>query len=255
MKILFIAAFLFLSSGCSDKIPVAENENISTKPSKGADNSTDTNANNWTKRPEESKINLDKRKELDVQNEKFRRIPEEFKYVDFENFNYPVTRLKNGEKEERNPKNPLAGGQTFTLSNVFYIDLSGDGKTEAVVMLYAVGCGASCNGGRDIIYFYSSKNGQAKLLDQIEMGSKSGGCSLKSFGVENKKIIIEQFGRCIKKSETDENQGYLCKFCVRDRTRTEYSFVDGKLRKQSVDVTEVSESDVMNYQAEISISE
>jgi hypothetical protein len=256
MKILFLTAALFLSSNCADRISAVKNKNVLVKQNVAIDNSNDVNANNRMRRTEEAaKIDHDKRKELDVQNEKFRQTPEEFKDVDFENFKYPITHLKNGKKDERNPKNPLAGGQTFTLSDVFYIDLNGDRKKEAVVMLYAVGCGASCDGGKNIIYFYSPENGKAKLLDQIDTGSKSSGCSLKSLVIKNKKIITEQFGRCLKKSDTDENQGYSCKFCVRDRTRSVYSFANRELRRESNDVTEITESDVMNYQAEISISE
>ncbi len=256
MKILFLIVALFILTNCANRISSIVNENVSIEPNATINNSNVVNVNNWTRIIEEAdKINKDKRKELDVQNEKFRQTPEEFKNVDFENFKYPIVSLENGEKDERNPKNPLAGGQSYTLSDVFYIDLIGDAKKEAVVMLYVVGCGASCDGGRDIIYFYSSQKGKTKLLDEIETGSKSGGCSLKSLIIKDKKIVTEQFGRCVKKSDSDENQDYSCKFCVRDRTRSIYSFANGELRRESNEVIEVSESDLMKYSPEINMNE
>jgi len=256
MKILFLILALSVLSNCTDQTSAFKNENVSVKPNATIDNSNGVNANNWTPRDgEAAKIDQNKRNELDAYNEKFRQAPEEFKNVDFENFKYPIVRLKNGEKDEHSPGNSLAGGQIFTLSDVFYIDLIGDPKKEAVVMLYVVGCGVSCDGGRDIIYFYSSQKGNLKLLDEIETGSKSNGCSLKSLSIKDKKIVTEQFGRCIKKSDADENKDYSCKFCVRDRTRSIYLFINGELHKESSEVTEISESDVMGYSPEISINE
>lgn len=256
MKILFLIIVLFFLFNCANRISYIRDENVSVKANAIINNSSAINANNRTRTVQEANnIDRDKQKELDAQNDKFKQTPEEFKNINFEDFKYPIVTLKNGEKDERDPKNPLAGGQSFSLSNVFYIDLTGDAKKEAVVMLYVVGCGVSCDGGRDIIYFYSSQKGKPKLLGEIETGSKSGGCSLKSLVIKDKKIVTEQFGRCVKKSDSDENQDYFCKFCVRDRTHSVYSFVNGELRKESNEVSDVSESDVMNYSAEININE
>lgn len=203
---------------------------------------------------QEYKVDQTKLQHLALQNEKFRQVPDEFKAVDFENFKYPHVRLKNGEYDDSDSNNPLAGHQSFSLGDVFYVDLNGDDKREAVVLISAVGCGASCDGGREIIYFYSSQNGKAKYLDSIETGANAGGCSLKSFTIENKKIIVEQFGRCVRDAAIDENKDYFCKFCVKDETRTVYSAGKSRLNKESSKITETGQINVMNSSALLSIN-
>jgi len=121
-------------------------------------------------------------------------------------------------------------------------------------MLYAVSCGGSCDGGRAIIHFYSSKEGKPKLIDWIETGSRSGSCSLKSFTIKNKKIFIEQFGRCSKDSRFEEDRLYSCKFCVEDLTRSVYSIKNAELVRESSEEIDTPETDVMNYLAEININ-
>jgi hypothetical protein len=96
---------------------------------------------------------------LNAENERFRQVPDEFKSVDFNNFEYDFGRLKDGEFEKEHSGKYARGGSRFSFDDVFYIDLIGDSKKEAVVFLYRVGCGGSCDGGSNIIYFYSSRNG------------------------------------------------------------------------------------------------
>ena len=73
-------------------------------------------------------------------NERFRQIPDEFRAVDFKNFKYDFGRLKNGELDSNQTKDRLDGSFMFTLNDVFYVDLIGDEKKEAVVFLYRVSC-------------------------------------------------------------------------------------------------------------------
>lgn len=215
------------------------------------------NANNWQKTESEANnIDNTKRDELEVQNEKFRQIPDEFKNVDFKNFRFPIAKLKNGEFEIFNPNKPTEGRQVFGLENIYYIDLNGDDIKEAIVFLYAVSCGGSCDGGRSIIYFYSSQNGKPTLIDTLEMGSRSSGCSLKSFALKDKKISVEQFGSCKENSTFEKDRIYTCKFCVKNLTRSDYHFEKNyKLIKDSVEEIETPEVDVMNYTSEIGFSE
>lgn len=203
---------------------------------------------------EANKIDNTKREKLDVQNEKFRQVPDEFKNVDFKNFKYPIAQLKNGEYEEIDEKHN--GGTTYYFDDVFYSDLNNDGASEAIIMLYAVSCGGSCDGGRSIIYFYSARNGQPKLIDTLEMGSRSSGCSLKSFAVKDKKIFVEQFGNCKEKSTFNKDELPSCKFCVKNLTRSVYHFEKNyKLVRDTVEEIETPETNVMNYSAEISIDD
>lgn len=201
---------------------------------------------------EADKIDEDKRQELEVQNEKFRQVPNEFIKIDFENFKYPYARLKNGKYEE---EDKYIGGTTYYFNDAFFINLYGDEKKEAVVMLYAVSCGGSCDGGRSIIHIYSARNGKANLVDFIEFGSRSSSCSLKSFSIRNKKIFIEQFGKCAKNVSHQENTLYSCKFCVKDLTRSVYAIKNHELIRESVEEIDTPETNVMNCSAEISINE
>ncbi len=78
---------------------------------------------------------------------------------------------------------------------------------------------------------------------------------MKLLKIINKKIHIEQFGRCTKNPSHEENRVYTCKFCVKDLTRSVYSIKNSGLVRESIKEIETSETDVMNYSAEISIDE
>ncbi|MDQ3713847.1 MAG: hypothetical protein M3388_16730 [Acidobacteriota bacterium] len=238
MKILFIILALVILSNCASQTSADKIENDTARPKPTVNNSNNANVNNWKPiQNEANKIDENKQKELDDQNEKFRQVPDEFIKIDFKNFKYPYARLKNGEYiEERKNR---SGGTTYSFDDVFFINLNGDKKKEAVVMLYAVSCGGSCDGGKSIVHFYSSEKSKPKLLDWIELGSRSGGCSLKSLKIVNKKIFIEQFGKCSKNSSYEENRVYSCKFCIKDLTCSVYTikipnFSESQVRKSKL---------------------
>ena len=251
MKIFFLISTLIAFSACINQTSADQLGNDATPPI--VDNANDVNVNNWKPRQNEAdKINQTKCKEIEIQNEKFRVVPNEFKNVDFENFKYPSARLKNGEYEEADK---FVGGTTYYFDEVFFVDLVNNGKKEAVALLSVVSCGGSCDGGSSIIHFYSSQKNKPKLLDWIGLGSRSGGCSLKSLKIINKKIHIEQFGRCTKNPSYEENRVYTCKFCVKDLTRSVYAIKNSGLVRESIEEIEMPETDVMNYSAEINIDE
>lgn len=250
MKYLFIFLALIFLSSCTDRISADKQEN---NPIRETPTSMSNSVNTNSFQPvEPEKIDQKRRDELDIQNQKFREVPVEFKDVDFENFKFPSVKLKDGEFEEINVDQ--MNGATYRLGEVFYVDLTGDIKKEAIVILWALSCGGSCDGGSETTYFYSSQNGKAKLLDFIQTGSRSSGCFIKSFAIKNKKLSIEQFGTCIKNSDYDENIVNSCKFCVKDLTRSVYVFNNqSKLVREFVEEIKTPETNVMNYFAEISI--
>lgn len=246
MKILFLILALMILPNCASQTSADKLGNGTPLPKPKAES-----VNNWKWIENEAdKIDQTKRKEIEIQNEKFRIVPDEFKNIDFENFKYPSARLKNGEYEEADK---YIGGTTYYFDEVFFIDLVNDSKKEAVALLNVVSCGGSCDGGSSIIHFYSSRKDKPKLIDWIGFGSRSGGCSLKSLKVINKKIHIEQFGKCTKNPSYEENRVYTCKFCVNDLTRSVYSIKNSGLVRESIEEIETPETDVMNYSAEISI--
>ncbi len=254
MKTFFLILILIFLLGCVGQSAADKSQNISFTQTPIANQTVDANANKFTV-VQDVKPDVDEatRKEIEVRNAQFEIVPDEWKKVDFENFKFPLTTLKNGENDERGKK--YAGGRSFSLSEVYYVDLTGDEKKEAVVFLYTLSCGGSCDGGRETIYFHKSSKGKAKLLDEIVTGSKSSSCSLKSFKVQNKKIILEQFGRCKTNTDYEENTRYSCKFCVKDMTRSVYSFDNSELIRKSSDVFETSEVNVMSYLYEVSIND
>ncbi len=244
---------LILLSGCTLQSVADKSQNISFVQTPNVNQTVDGNANKLTS-IQDAKSDIDEavRKEIENRNAEFEIVPDEWKKVDFENFKFPVTTLKNGENDERGKK--YVGGDSFSLSGVYYIDLTGDDKKEAVVFLYTLSCSGSCDGGSETIYFYKSSKGKAELLDEIATGSKSGSCSLKSFKVQGKKITLEQFGRCETDNNFEENARYSCKFCVKDMTRSAYSFDDLELNKELSEVFETPEVNVMNYLYKVNIN-
>lgn len=87
------------------------------------------------------------------------------------------------------------------------------------------------------------------------MGSKSDGCALKSLAIKDKKITVEQFGRCSKESNDKKRNVYSCKFCVKDLARSTYFINNTKLIEESRSTAEEPERDIVNYSAEVNINE
>ncbi len=141
----------------------------------------------------------------------------------------------------------------FDFNDVFFVDLTDDGKKEAVVLLWHVSCGASCDGGSGLFYVYSIQQSKTNLLWQFETGGLAYGSGLKSFRVKDKKITIEEFGRC---SDEEQKVNWQCssKFSAKNVVRITFSFNGKKFVQKSTEALLTPASNVMNYQPEISIS-
>lgn len=205
---------------------------------------------------------LQRLNELAPELEKFKIVPIEFSHVDFKNFYYESqvngdVRLKNGEYDESKINPEVMGNFMASLGGVYYVDLVGDNRKEAIVVVWYVGCGGSCDGGSQTIYLFSGENPKPKLLGQIETGCRSCGCFLRSLEIRNKKIILSQFGRCKKTTYDNENdyKESICKFCTKDLTSSIYSFNGRKLVKESTKVIDSTYFEIANYITEISIVE
>lgn len=186
------------------------------------------------------------------ENKRFRIVPERFAKVDFQNFKYPFGRLKDGELDTRDPNDPVAGGMTFSLTDVFYVDLDANENEEAVVLMTAVGCGVSCDGGATVVYLYSIDVRTPKLRGKIDFGSRSSGCSLKSLVIENSKFEVVQFGKC-KNGPYSDPTVPKCKFCASGETNSTWIFKGGNLRRTTVEEHAAPEVDTMNYVSTITI--
>lgn len=253
MKILFLIFTFLILSGCVSEATSVSEVNKTAQPTPTVENAN-SNSNNqysYTDYKVEQSL-LDK---LNEENEKFRQVPDEFKSVDFKNFKYDFGRLKDGELERNQTNDRLDGIFIYHFNDAFFVDLTNDEKKEAVVYLLRFGCGASCDGGAVHIYFFSSNDGEIRLIDTFESGSKSGGCSLKSITIRDKKIYLEQFGRCEKEQTYDKDNEYVCKFCAKDETHSTYSIVKSKLVRESIGTTETKSVNVLNSPTLISVND
>ena len=149
---------------------------------------------------------------------------EEFHGIDFTNRSYPYrfswgktinVPLKNG-RYEYNISNDRGW---FDLAHVYVTDVTGDKRPEAIVMLWHVGCGASCDGGSALFYIYSYRDGRLKQMWQYETGSLAYGCGLKSFAAKGTTLIVEQFGRCTRRNRNLNETSHTAKFEVKGVTR------------------------------------
>jgi hypothetical protein len=192
-------------------------------------------------------------------NDRYRVVPASFRYVDFSSRSYGRYSFS-GDKfnltlvdgEQTFPSPEGSGGETFSLRDVLYADVTGDYEPEAIVILSHVQCSGSCDGGSTLIYIYSySKSGLDKIWE-YETGSLAYGCGLKSFSVTRNTIVLEMFGRCSKPAGSYEGPA---KFMIADTTRLAFRFNGQRFVKQLTEFTAEPARYVGNYDAPIQISE
>jgi hypothetical protein len=170
-QFLFPALMLILWANCAShsvsKFPATPTLNTSTP-----ENSTAVSQGNSSETSNE------------VMSEK--EVPATFKGIDFKHLSYPTSfRKKYIPLHDGTYEIPGGtGGETFELEGVDYVDITGDGKKDAVVQLFWLSCGVSCDGGSHLFYVYSILRGQLKLMSRIETGSLGYTCGLRSFVVQ-----------------------------------------------------------------------
>ncbi|MDQ3820728.1 MAG: hypothetical protein M3362_24005, partial [Acidobacteriota bacterium] len=194
-----------------------------------------------------SKVEQAKRNKPEEQNEKVKIVPDAYKGIDFKNFTYPYQFPHDGKKINATLRN---GEYEFnfedergwlSFSEVYYADLTGDGSPEAIVLLWHVSCGGSCNGGSALFYVYTTQQNKLKSLWRCETGSLKYGCGLKSFSVKNKEVTLELFGRC--PDGLEESAGTMA-FLIKDTTRLTFRFIGRKFLEEKKEFISVPERDV-----------
>ena len=184
----------------------------------------------------------------------YRLESENFYNVDFWNFSYGVYTPPEGKPIALNLKHglkTLPDSGWFEIKDVFYKDLTGDRRAEAIVRLSHVSCNDdSCDGGSDIFYIYTRQGGKLKNIWRYETGSYAYGCGLKSFILGKKQIVVELFGRCPGQELEYPVQR---RFLVEDSTFKFFEF-DGRgfSKKQTEFIAELAR-DVTNYKPDIRI--
>jgi hypothetical protein len=190
-------------------------------------------------------------------NQKLPNVPQIFEHIDFKNYpyghykTYPGNRLKlrlkDGEHEYDYPDSDRGW---FAFGEVYYTDLTGDRSPEAVVLLSHVQCGASCDGGSALIYIYAAHRGKLQRQWRYETGSLAYGCGLKSLSMEDRKIVVETFGRCPRSAKDYPGSG---KFVIGDMTRSVFRFNGRRFTRRRLEFISTPERDVKNYTPEIRI--
>jgi hypothetical protein len=186
-------------------------------------------------------------------------VAENFHGIDFKNFSYPY-RFWNG----RNAHVPLKTGEHeydiktdrgwFRLSHVYLTDVTGDNRPEAIVMLWHVSCGASCDGGSALFYIYRFQNHRLKLLWQYETGSLAYGCGLKSFAAKGTTLTVEQFGRCTRRNRNLNETSLTGKFQVDGVTRITLKSNGSRFVAHKRKFFSTPERSVLNYEPQIDIA-
>lgn len=257
MKRLLILTIALTMANCAGH-PVSQTNNVAMSSSTATSDSSKA----------ASEVRDDPGKESE--NEK-KDVPSEFKNIDFKNFSYPMSidpamtpnlrrqtvKLTDGGYEYDDRK--VGGGARYQLDEVDYVDLTGDGRKEAIVQLSQLICGGSCDGGAEFFYFYSSAQAKATLLSRIETGSLGYDCGLKLFSLKRESLTLETFKACsfngtsIKPVYVKEEQGG--KFIANEFTRFTFKFKGGRFVLKKREVFPNPDRDVKNYPAKIEISD
>ena len=188
---------------------------------------------------------------------KAKRVADNFHGIDFNNYTFPYrfswgrnvrVALKNGKYEYDLNMEP----GWFSLAHVYVADVTGDNRPEAIVMLWHVACGVSCDGGSALFYIYSFQNRTLKPLWQYETGSLAYGCGLKSFAARGTTLTVELFGRCTQRNRTTSVTG---KFQVKDATRVTFQSNRARFVVRKRKFLSLTEQSVLNYEAQITVAQ
>ena len=188
-------------------------------------------------------------------NEKFRIVPSNFAHVDFKNRSYGLYRISSkatislnlidGEYEYSDGD----GGESFHLKDVYFTDVTGDERAEAIVLLWHVRCSVSCDGGSALILVYRTY-GSLKEIWRFETGSHAYGCGLKSLTLMKKQISVQLFGKCLKPESGYSGPG---KFLIGHTTLSNFRFSGERFVKRETEFFFAPVRDVKNYRPEIHI--
>lgn len=178
---------------------------------------------------------------------RYRIKTEDFYDIDFWNYSYGNYTLSDGKKIPLTLENSKLDvpdhPDSFGLKDVFYKDVTGDGRAEAIVWLSHVNCTGPCDGGSNLFYIYTVRNRKLKPIWQFETGSYAHGCGLKSLTISGKEIVLELFGDCTGKLE-DPGES---KFMVKNATFIHLEFDGRGFQQRASEVVETSPTHVTGY--------
>lgn len=245
IKIILLLGASLLLAGYADELSVSQ---LRVEPTPASQNSNQIVAGNLTplSGEESDAIDAAKQKEKEIQLEKLKQVPIELKNIDFKNFSYPTNdygtiRLKNNEYRFPYPDTPR-GGVSFGTFEVYYADLTGDGKKEAIVELDVVKCGGSCDGGSDFFYVYTVREKKPELIWHFETGSWAFGCGVKDLSITKGQLALDVYGRCDVKNKALDlkyRSDNLGKFSTENATQFIFGFNGARIvqKKKAFQIT------------------
>lgn len=192
-------------------------------------------------------------------NQQFREIPARWLPIDFKRRSYGSYKFSYGRRINLTLKN----GQYeygfkesqgwFSLTDVYYVDVTGDQIPEAIVDLSHVKCGdGSCDGGADLLFIYSINfEGELRELWQFETGSYAYGYGLKSLTLNSEEVQLELFGCCRESAMNYVSPG---KFLVEGLTKMGFRYTDKGFINKKIEFDSTPVTDVKNYRAEVHIN-
>jgi hypothetical protein len=184
----------------------------------------------------------------------YRIKTEDFYETDFWNFSYGPYTLPDGKKINLNLENsrlelPNNWG-SVSLKDVYYKDVTGDGRAEAIVWLKHVQCAGPCDGGSNLFYIYTVQGTKLKPIWQYETGSYAHTCSLKTLTISGRQLVLELFGHCTGSQQEDSGPS---KLMVNALTFVLLQFDGQAFRQQSKEVIETSPTNVSEYEPAVRI--
>jgi len=192
-------------------------------------------------------------------NPRFRSVPRNFEHVDFKTRSYGKYWLSDGEEVDLSLidgqyRNVGASSHWFDFNDVYFTDLTGDGRPEAIVMLSHLECRGACDGGRNLIYIYEANYliDSFKEILKYETGSGIDGCSLKTLTVKNRRLSLELFGKC---PEVIGHFNDPVKRGAYDVTRLDFAFDGALLVQKKKTVFTVPDCHEVSYGPEIRIED
>ena len=178
----------------------------------------------------------------------YRVKPEQFYNIDFWNYSYGPYILRDGKKIQLtllNGQMEPVDSNFFSLRDVYYADVTGDGDAEAIAWLRHSQCGGLCDGGSHLFYIYTFKDGKPKPVWQYETGSYANGCGLKSLTISRQDILVELFGHCTQKVLEDP---YQSGFVAYDSTFILFEFDGRSFQPQSSEIVKTSPVSVEHFE-------
>ena len=177
-------------------------------------------------------------------------------HVDFKNRSYGLYRISSKNTISINlidgnyEYSDGDGGEWFSLKDVYFTDVTGDESPEAIVFLWHVRCGGSCDGGNALLLVYETYGGSLKEIWRFESGSYAYGCGLKSLTVMKRQFTVRMFGKCSNPQSAYSDSG---KFMHYDTTLSNFRLVRGNFVKKETEFFSAPLTDVKNYKPQIHI--